>query len=434
LEKDIVSLPTRILSVGSSTSEDVNLVESKGLQGRYCALSHRWGPPERNPLRTLKENLQNHLAGIPFLSLPRTFQEAVTITRGLGINYLWIDSLCIVQDDLEEWLRESEVMGSLYQNATLMISASGSADSTGGCFIVKRSKQAILTVSDLNTDAQDSGRLYILPQPSGKRHPRHGYLAKRGWALQERFLSRRKVFFMPGGISWGCKEFELDERSFYEDFWAFVFPSWTSFVPEYTDMDITRPSDRLAAIQGVATEMSKGRNSCCLYGIWEDELLAQTLWGTLSRPEPGNELPGIPSWSWARTDGAKTWEYAWRSYSAGSRCKALNALSIVESRSLKVSGLLQTIAEVCTIKRCCVDVLLSSLGHYDSLSSCPESRFFTDEVGKRVQSHLLKNEHGQILGIATFDTQAIPQPTFSFCASDDREPDDPWYASIQLYC
>lgn len=62
------------------------------------------------------------------------------ITRGLGVDYLWIDALCIVQDDRDEWLRKAEVMGSVYEKATLMISASGSSDANGGCFVTKRSE------------------------------------------------------------------------------------------------------------------------------------------------------------------------------------------------------------------------------------------------------------------------------------------------------
>src|SRR5271170_8055968 len=86
------------------------------------------------PLKSTRDTLKAHFAGIPWSSLPETFQDAITITRKLGIQYLWIDALCIVQDDLSDWEIESSKMASIYSHSFLTIAASHGRDSRSGCF------------------------------------------------------------------------------------------------------------------------------------------------------------------------------------------------------------------------------------------------------------------------------------------------------------
>ncbi|KAI0435659.1 heterokaryon incompatibility protein-domain-containing protein [Xylaria telfairii] len=221
---EYVTLPTRALCV--TNLGHIKLLESRGLKDRYCALSHCWGSPDNQPLRTVKENLKTHLAGIPFSKLPKTFQEACIITRGLGVDYLWIDSLCIVQDDPDDWFHEAQIMGSIYEKATLMISASGSSDSNGGCFVVERSEDTPTASIFVKTNDEHIIRLNLRLIPQATNDPAHGPLASRGWALQERYLARRMVFFMPGGISWHCHNTTLDEQSSRAYFELFEHLSW----------------------------------------------------------------------------------------------------------------------------------------------------------------------------------------------------------------
>lgn len=133
-------LPTRVLDVGNHTNNQyIKLVETSGRLGQYLALSHCWGPPQKRPLRTIKGTLADHLRGIAVDNLPKTFKDAVTITRGVRVRYLWIDSLRIVQDDKQDWLQESARMGTLYERAKFTIAASGAKDSTEGCVLTERS-------------------------------------------------------------------------------------------------------------------------------------------------------------------------------------------------------------------------------------------------------------------------------------------------------
>jgi len=126
------SLPTRVLDVGDDSSQHVVLIETGSRQGRYVALSHCWGPPEKRPLRTTKNTLTDHLDGIAIEALPKTFKDAVTITRALGVRYLWIDSLCIMQDSQEDWEKEASQMREVYQFSYCNIAGTDARDSTEG--------------------------------------------------------------------------------------------------------------------------------------------------------------------------------------------------------------------------------------------------------------------------------------------------------------
>ena len=135
-------LPSRLIDVAEH-EEDIRIVETKvstiDKKVRYAALSHCWGSPELMPIRTLKVNVQNTPYDIAYESLSKTFKDAVTITRKLGLRYVWIDSLCIVQDDVDDWNRESKRMGNIYASCYVNLVASDAADSSVGCFFYRSS-------------------------------------------------------------------------------------------------------------------------------------------------------------------------------------------------------------------------------------------------------------------------------------------------------
>jgi hypothetical protein len=126
-------LPTQVINVGSSVdSRDPFLYETLSECARYMTLSYCWG--DRHPIKTTQGSLSRYRGGIPWSDLPRTFQDAIDITHRLGIKYLWIDSLCIVQDDPDDWQRESAQMASIFGSSYLTISASHGRDAEVGCF------------------------------------------------------------------------------------------------------------------------------------------------------------------------------------------------------------------------------------------------------------------------------------------------------------
>ncbi len=94
-------MPSRVLDLGTSSERRVRLITSEGKRGQWVALSHAWG--DFQPIITTKETLPVHQAGIKWSELPPTFQDTIFITRKLGLQYLWIDSLCIIQNSPEDW-------------------------------------------------------------------------------------------------------------------------------------------------------------------------------------------------------------------------------------------------------------------------------------------------------------------------------------------
>jgi hypothetical protein len=124
-------LPTRVIHIGSEHVDPVLHVSGTD-QAQYVALSHCWGSSQL--LTTTTATLEKRKQGIPMKSLPKTFQEAIITTRRLGLEYIWIDSLCIIQDSAEDWARESANMAAVYSGATVVIAADAAQSSADGCF------------------------------------------------------------------------------------------------------------------------------------------------------------------------------------------------------------------------------------------------------------------------------------------------------------
>jgi hypothetical protein len=163
-------MPARLIQVKStgpnSSAHTLQLVQVSSLsipsEGiKYAALSHCWGDPT-SLLQTTSQNLQSHMQSIPLSCLPQTFQDAVRVTRALDIPYLWIDSLCIVQGDAQDWEVEAAKMGPLYQNAYLTIAATKASGSTEGLFI-SYSPTLKLEVCTPENSLGESTHLYVRP-------------------------------------------------------------------------------------------------------------------------------------------------------------------------------------------------------------------------------------------------------------------------------
>jgi hypothetical protein len=205
-------LPTRVLYVGDPkdsgySSDLVRLIYgSEASRYEYLALSHCWGnvsDEEKEQYCTTKANISKRLGGFSLSELPKTFQDAVEVTRELGVLYLWIDSLCIIQygDNHEDWKRESGRMESVFSEAYCTIAATAAADSNAG--FLKR---------DIRTEhvyVQDTlGRqLYISTDIDDfNNHVDRALLNTRAWVMQERVLSRRTIHFSANQTYWECGE------------------------------------------------------------------------------------------------------------------------------------------------------------------------------------------------------------------------------------
>lgn len=288
----------------------VRLFETQRRHGLYTALSHCWGPPEKRPLRTIRDNLGSHLQDIPYESLPATFQDAVAVTRKLGLQYLWIDSLCIVQDDEDDWRIESAKMGDIYEKATLTIGASGATDSTEGLFMPILAKPGPVAMPYMPNGFDEVAQGCLMMHQSSDCLSSFCKLRKRAWCVQERLLSRRMVSFKKGGLSWKCRRSSFDELGLplLEE----VFPEWHRLLRDYSKCQLTHSSDRLVALEGLANRMKRSKHDQYHYGVWTDELVENLLWSRWTTRRSDEDLPELPSWSWASKSGVKSfWACSW---------------------------------------------------------------------------------------------------------------------------
>ncbi|KAK5659453.1 hypothetical protein OQA88_654 [Cercophora sp. LCS_1] len=312
-------LPTRVIDVGSPSTEP-RLMLSYGKLGRWVALSHCWGGSI--PIRTEQDSIERHKQSLPFSTLPPTFQDAILITRALGIPYIWIDSLCIIQDSPDDWLSESGLMHSVYRDAVLTIAAEAAASSNegirGSTSAGRSSTKAFpFSMTATANGGATRGKLHFNNLvPSTHAHD-GGPLSTRAWTHQEYLLSRRMLRFAPHQTYWECSELKacekdytgLDIRSHWDIGLSQSFfgqplttENWKFVVNEYVWRAISYNSDRLIAISALArmfAESSEEGMGDYYAGIWSKNIHDNLLWETAI---PGcTRLGGdiAPSWSWA---------------------------------------------------------------------------------------------------------------------------------------
>lgn len=196
------TLPTRLIDLGTGPKPTICLIETASrtdLSGVYIALSHRWGQiSEQQKFCTLKSNIEAWKKNIPYKSLPKNFQDAVRVTRAMGVSYLWIDSLCIVQDDGKDWENEAGKMEDVFASSYVTIAATSATSSVAG-FLGGRHTRPCITVQTHN------GPLYLSQAIDDFRTDvEKGVLNTRGWVFQERALSRRTVHFTSTQLYWEC--------------------------------------------------------------------------------------------------------------------------------------------------------------------------------------------------------------------------------------
>ncbi|KXJ94922.1 heterokaryon incompatibility protein-domain-containing protein [Microdochium bolleyi] len=415
-------LPTRLLEINlQDPTAPVRLIVTAEVEGasgqsseildghssfgrlRYATLSHCWGGADvptltSHTIRSLRQGTQQD-------SLPRTFAEAIAVVRRLGIRYLWIDSLCIVQDSPADWAAEAGIMGDVYKNSTINIMATASRDSHGGLFRERADPQTGLdTLGLIHVEAawstvEDGGAHRVFPMGTSLQLTEldlwqvsvaEAPLNTRGWVLQERVLSPRALHFGKEQLLWECRslnacelfpeglpdvllgnidrikpvaprikgaidithiphgaplqlgaspetstqQFDALKKNMQQavlaqlqearrDHWMFETASlWSNWVEMYSAAKLTRRSDKMIAISGLAKYMQDLRSGDrYLAGLWAHEFVDQLLWYAI-HPMPTAKLPprvagvaaaivpvqgmregsGIPSWSWASVD------------------------------------------------------------------------------------------------------------------------------------
>jgi hypothetical protein len=268
----------------------------------YVALSHRWSSSRVLQLTTTNINAFERV--IPVESLSDSFREAIELVNALDIPYIWIDSLCIVQDSLDDWERESAQMGSVYKNCVLNIAATGDADLGGGLFQTR--DPVWVTPAGIRVRHEWHNRNYAIRLSGNiwEEWVTNSPLNKRGWVFQERLLSPRTIHFSTQ-MFWECREHHacetypeglpLQERQ--SDLLLKDWPQaanqpnyWSKIVKAYGLCSITKQEDRLYAVVGVAKSLQPIFNDVYFAGLWEKDLPYNLAWyytsfGNRKKPE-----------------------------------------------------------------------------------------------------------------------------------------------------
>ncbi|KAH7110071.1 heterokaryon incompatibility protein-domain-containing protein [Dendryphion nanum] len=314
-------LPTRLVEVGQD-DESIRLIESSGESGYYIALSHCWGPAQL--ITTTKSTMMDRKTNIPAKLLSKTFHQAIQLTRQLGAKFIWIDSLCIVQDDRDDWAKEAVKMGDYYYNASITLAATSSSMGRQGLFnfspLFEFSNTTVcgepyrLIFGELD-DHDDFSPF----KPN--RHP----LLSRAWVFQERLLSPRVFHFGQTELLMECIEnircqCEGDRAHSME---SIVRPKmvvnstwtphhtlikarlWQRTAQAYSNLSLSFLDDKFPAIGGLAKRLAQPGSRYCA-GLWYESLVDDLLWWVSLGNEAKLERKSswrAPTWSWANIDG-----------------------------------------------------------------------------------------------------------------------------------
>lgn len=302
-------IPSRLISTEESHAR---ILLSTDFQSppEYATLSHCWGHAEFMTLK--RSNMEIFRKRIPQEALSKTFKDSIIIARRLGFLYIWIDSLCIIQDDPDDWTRESALMSSVYGCSGLNIAASGAVDGSCGCFFERPSTWRC----QVQIEAENHLLRYeCIPSGMYYRSLSTMPLVRRGWALQERLLAPRTLHITSTQLFWECHQ-KVACETFPEEFPTSIAYSscyfkkqpisrsmWSWIVHRYSGCDLTYTKDKLVAISGLARNIQLQTCDQYIAGMWRKDLEFQLCWYNSVGQSVRRVVPyRAPTWSWASLD------------------------------------------------------------------------------------------------------------------------------------
>ncbi|KAI0657871.1 heterokaryon incompatibility protein-domain-containing protein [Cubamyces menziesii] len=343
------SLPTRLIDCSDPFRPRIVETKDSDPHERYLALSYVWGGEQPN--RTTVENLSAYMVGIDIRSLPKTIVDAIRVTHALGFQYLWVDSLCILQDSREDKHRELGRMRDVYRHAFLTIDAASAKSASEGFLDdlgriamnasdwlpfawFRRHKGSPRQLVDmLNMDT-------IGPEAPERIEHNDSFLvsvivlftisctARRAWCLQETLMSGRLLCFPVDSVYLQCRMLHHRSTTGFRVFddillstttpdaifhpnpsvspgsgdWLTIHSAWVGVVEDYSRRLLSDPKDALVACAGLAEAFGHvlGPHTQYLAGLWRDNLLFYLCWYTLvDYTFVYRADTRAPSWSWA---------------------------------------------------------------------------------------------------------------------------------------
>lgn len=329
------TIPKRLVDLGEGAAKIVKpcVIETGTGHSVYACLSYCWGDETKNRCRLLQSNITRFASGIDPAEIPKTVLDSFKIAKILGLRYIWVDALCIVQDDIGDWRHEAPRMGGIYRNAIVTIAAKSSEHADYGLLNTRQAEAYGLEFCSL------AGLELPRPVPNIMRCLDDAPLVRRAWTTQEMYLSRRILHMTDAFVGWECRLFHgtenyprgfpgipnkvsiehgvypdyLTKELFRQPSWLaqdmfqsttipapILFFSWQELVKHYSTKRLTRDEDILVAIGGLAASLRQSTGSQYLAGLWNDNIISDLLWQSdESRRRP--TVYTAPSWSWAST-------------------------------------------------------------------------------------------------------------------------------------
>ncbi|ORY18040.1 heterokaryon incompatibility protein-domain-containing protein [Clohesyomyces aquaticus] len=354
-------LPTRVLDVSvinshgvSSELDKIRLHHSSVDETEsYVALSYCWGGPQ--PLSLNARTIDDLTGGITLSCLPKTIVDAVRVTRDLGLRYLWVDSLCIMQDSTDDKTKEIRHMGNIYENAHVTIAAANAPTVEHG--FLKAKLDMFFYKRWERLPFGKNGEVYIAGVGLRRYDTQLEPLAQRGWAFQEDLLSPRMLIFDTLGLRWRCtlhpeilyqglspySKLDIADQAYNgmlqrmrgkpgsvatvtkssPEWKGQLMDRWFNIVEIYSSRQLSLDSDKFPALSSIAANFSTlgGRYFAGLWGVifhpcllWrtDPETEHTSIW---PRSKPTVSKYRAPSWSWASTN--EKVDFTYRRFSAG---------------------------------------------------------------------------------------------------------------------
>ncbi|KAL2130147.1 hypothetical protein VTI74DRAFT_6836 [Chaetomium olivicolor] len=316
-------LPTRLIEVAPEGVEGTpRIASTKGRRGKYAALSYCWGGDQSG--MTLQSNFASRLQRLDTAVLSKTVRQAIQTTKRMGLRYIWIDAICIIQDDDADRTTEISQMCEIYRQACITIVAANATSASDG-FLENRSEPSPPTQMPFWGPNGELSCVFV--HPAGWHNDSAEPINTRCWTLQERLLSSRLVMFashtiqlqcqretvnlgyslnIPAGLaSWRLLSglaYPLRDVEVCDLTSEAVLEQWKQAIQVFSGREITRVEERLVALSGLAQAFHGVLRTPYLAGLWSGPALpAMLLWETYRTTTALPEPPGYlaPSWSWA---------------------------------------------------------------------------------------------------------------------------------------